>query len=257
MLSAAIRRLLAVMRSFFAQAWGLLAIFLIWQLWVMSEHLNSIVIVTPTAVLRDMIEHPELYARPVLWTLAFALGGLAAGMAVGTLLAVAAWRSRVLAGAIGPAALLISSTPVVCLIPLLARMFGYAGKTEFVTVAIMTFFPSFVFAAAGLRALPPMSAELFHVLAASRGKQLVMLALPAAVPSLAVALRVGAAYSVLVTVVAEYLMQTGGLGNMFALTSEAFETERAWGASLAAMALSVALYTASGSIETRIRERYR
>jgi ABC-type nitrate/sulfonate/bicarbonate transport system permease component len=250
-------KLISATKNFFAQAWGLLAIFLIWQLWVMSEHLNSIVIVTPIAVLRDMIHHPELYAIPTLWTLAFAIGGLAAGMAIGTLLAVAAWRSRLLEGAIGPAALLISSTPVVCIIPLLARIFGYASKTEFVTVTIMTFFPSFVFATTGLRELPPMSAELFHVLAASRGKQLFFLALPAAVPSLAVALRVGAAYSVLVTVVAEYLMQTGGLGNMFALTSQAFQTERAWGASLAAMALSVALYTASGSLELRIRERYR
>jgi len=52
-------------------------------------------------------------------------------------------------------------------------------------------------------------------------------------------------------------MQTGGLGNMFALTSQAFETERAWGASLVAMTLSVALYNAAGAVETRVRERYR
>jgi ABC-type nitrate/sulfonate/bicarbonate transport system permease component len=57
--------------------------------------------------------------------------------------------------------------------------------------------------------------------------------------------------------ISEYLMQTGGLGNMFALTSEAFETERAWGASLVAMVLSVALYTAAGAIETRLKSWYR
>jgi ABC-type nitrate/sulfonate/bicarbonate transport system permease component len=57
--------------------------------------------------------------------------------------------------------------------------------------------------------------------------------------------------------ISEYLMQTGGLGNMFALTSEAFETERAWGASLVAMLLSVALYTAAGEIETRVKSWYR
>ncbi len=69
--------------------------------------------------------------------------------------------------------------------------------------------------------------------------------------------RIGAAYSVMVTMISEYLMQTGGLGNMFALSSQAFETERAWGASLVAMALSVALYNAAGAVETRVRERYR
>jgi ABC-type nitrate/sulfonate/bicarbonate transport system permease component len=98
---------------------------------------------------------------------------------------------------------------------------------------------------------------LFATLAASRRQQLLWLAIPSALPTIAVALRIGAAYSVMVTMVAEYLMQTGGLGNLFALTSQAFATERAWGASLVAMVLSVATYTAAGAVEQRVRERCR
>jgi ABC-type nitrate/sulfonate/bicarbonate transport system permease component len=245
-----------MIRRVLSQTWGLLLIFAGWQIWVMSAHYNSIVIVSPVAVVTDIVMHPLVYAMPALWTLSFALGGLAVGMLVGLVLAIACWISEVLAGIISPAALLLSSTPVVCLIPLLARIFGYESRTELATVAIMTFFPSFVFSSQGLRTLPPMSSEFFYVMAATRGKRLLFLAVPAAVPSLAVALRVGAAYSVLVTMVSEYLMQTGGLGNMFALSNQAFETERAWGASLVAMALSVALYSISGQVETRIRDRY-
>jgi ABC-type nitrate/sulfonate/bicarbonate transport system permease component len=246
-----------MIRRVLSQSWGLLLIFAVWQVWVMSSHYNSIVAVSPVAVVRDIVQYPVIYLLPALWTLAFGISGLAAGLLLGLLLAVAAWRSEVLSGAISPAALLLSSTPVVCLIPLLARIFGYQSRTEFVTVAIMTFFPGFVFAGKGLRTLPPGSSELFAVLAATRGQHLLWLALPAAVPELAVALRIGAAYSVMVTMISEYLMQTGGLGNMFALTSQAFETERAWGASLVAMFLSVALYTAAGAVETRVRNRYR
>jgi len=239
------------------QTWGVLAILAVWQIWVVSAHLNPIVMVSPGAVALDIFRNPGVYAGPTLFTLAFAVGGLAAGMIFGLLLAILAWTSRAVSGIAGPVGLLVSSTPVICLIPLLARIFGYQSRTEFVTVAIMTFFPSFVFASAGLRSLPPMAESLFDGLAASRGKRLLLLALPAAMPSMAVALRVGTAAAVLVTMVAEYLMQTGGLGDMFALTSQAFETERAWGASLIAMALSVGLYTASGWVEGRVRERYR
>ena len=246
-----------MIRRIVSQSWGLLLIFAVWQVWVMSSHYNSIVIVSPVAVMRDIVLHPLIYLLPALWTLGFAIAGLAAGMLLGLVLAISAWRSQLLSAAISPTALLLSSTPVVCLIPLLARIFGYQSRTEFVTVAIMTFFPGFVFAGKGLRTLPPGSSDFFAVLAATRGQQLLWLALPAAVPNIAVALRIGAAYSVMVTMISEYLMQTGGLGNMFALTSQAFETERAWGASLVAMALSVALYTAAGAVETRVRERYR
>ncbi len=246
-----------MIRRALSQSWGLLLMFAAWQVWVMSAHYNSIVAVTPAVVVRDIAMHPGVYLGPALWTLGFAVSGLAAGLLVGLLLAVAAWRSQILSGAISPVALLLSSTPVVCLIPLLARIFGYQSQTEFVTVAIRTFFPGFVFASRGLRTLPPGSGEFFATLAATRRQQLLWLALPAALPAMAVALRIGAAYSVMVTMVSEYLMQTGGLGNLFALTSQAFATERAWGASLVAMVLSVALYSAAGAIEVRVRERYR
>jgi ABC-type nitrate/sulfonate/bicarbonate transport system permease component len=241
----------------FSETWGVLAILAVWQIWVVSAHYNPIVMVPPGAVALDILKNPGVYAGPTLFTLAFAIGGLAAGMIAGLLLAILAWSSRAVSGVTGPVGLLVHSTPVICIIPLLARIFGYQSRTEFVTVAIMTFFPSFVFASAGLRSLPPMAASLFDGLAASRPKRLLLLALPAAMPSMAVALRVGTAAAVLVTMVAEYLMQTGGLGNMFALTSQAFETERAWGASLIAMAMSVGLYTASGWVEGWVRERYR
>lgn len=246
-----------MIRRFFLKNWALLLLFAAWQAWVTHAHYNSIVIVSPLAVLQDIATHPQLYIPPAAWTLLFAICGLACGMCAGTLLAVAAWRSQILSGLARPAALLLSTTPVVCLIPLLARIFGYRTRTELVTVAIMTFFPSFVYVGAGLRQLPPMSSELFTVLAASRGKRLLYLAAPAAMPNFAIALRIGAAYSILVTVVAEYLMQTGGLGNMFALTSQEFETEHALGASVVAMMLSIALYAVSSRAEEHIRERCR
>jgi ABC-type nitrate/sulfonate/bicarbonate transport system permease component len=60
---------------------------------------------------------------------------------------------------------------------------------------------------------------------------------------------VGATYSVLVALLAEYLMQTGGLGSLFAMTMQQFHLARALGASVVAMVLSVMLYEASSALE--------
>ena len=68
-----------MIRRIFAQSWGLLVIFAAWQVWVMSTHYNSIVIVSPAAVVRDIVLHPVVYLLPALWTLCFAVSGLAAG----------------------------------------------------------------------------------------------------------------------------------------------------------------------------------
>jgi ABC-type nitrate/sulfonate/bicarbonate transport system permease component len=241
---------------FLGKSWAVLVLLSLWQIWVMTTDYNSIVVVSPLSVVRDIVLHAPVYLIPALWTAGFALAGLALGATAGLLLAMACWWSRILSGLLQPAALLLTATPVVCLIPLLARLFGYQGRTELITVAIMTFFPSFVYAGSGLNRLPARSLEYFQTLGASRSKRLFLLALPAAVPNLAVALRVGTAYSILVTVVAEFLMQTGGLGDMFAVTMQQFNLHRAFGASIIAMALSSALYEASTALEHRVRRHF-
>jgi NitT/TauT family transport system permease protein len=245
------------MRRLIFDLWPILLLLLLWQVWVSAAGYSSIVLVPPGAVLSDLLHFPGAYLSPGLHTLAFALGGLSVGMALGLLLAVAAWLSNLLAGITTPFALLLSSTPVVCLIPVIARLFGYESRTELIAIALMTFFPSFVYCSAGLRQLPARSGDVLLVLRASRWQTLRLLAVPAALPALATALRVGATYSVLVALVAEYLMQTGGLGTLFAVTMQQFQLARALGASALAMALSVALFEATSAIEERVSSVYR
>jgi ABC-type nitrate/sulfonate/bicarbonate transport system permease component len=245
------------MRRLVFDLWPIFLLLLLWQVWVSAAGYNSIVLVPPGAVLRDLLHFPGAYLLPALHTLAFALGGLGLGLAAGLLLALAAWRSELLAGITTPFALLLSSTPVVCLIPIIARLFGYESRTELIAIAVMTFFPSFVYGAAGLQQLPARSREVLRVLHASRWQNLRLLALPAALPALATALRVGATCSVLVALLAEYLMQTGGLGALFAVTMQQFHLARALGASVLAMALSVALFEAARAVEQRVSAFYR
>ena len=245
------------MRRLILDLWPVFVLLLLWQVWVSAAGYNSIVLVPPSAVLTDLLRFPAAYLLPALHTLAFALGGLGLGMAAGVLLALAAWHSQLLAGITTPFSLLLSSTPVVCLIPIIARLFGYDGRSELIAIAVMTFFPSFVYCGTGLRQLPAMSHDVLCVLHASRWQYLRLLAFPAALPTLATALRVGATFSILVALLAEYLMQTGGLGTLFAVTMQQFHLARALGASVLAMALSVVLFEASRALEQRVSRSYR
>jgi ABC-type nitrate/sulfonate/bicarbonate transport system permease component len=240
------------MRRLILDLWPMFLLLLVWQVWVSSAAYNSIVLVPPSAVVSDLLRFPAAYLTPVLHTLAFAMGGLLLGMTAGVLLAVAAWLSRLLAGITTPFALVLSSTPVVCLIPVIARLFGYDSRTELAAIAVMTLFPSYVYCTSGLQHLPAMSHDVFLVLHASRWQNPRLLAFPAALPALTAALRVGATFSVLVALLAEYLMQTGGLGTLIAVKMQQFHLARALGASACAVALSVFLFEAAHAIERRV-----
>jgi ABC-type nitrate/sulfonate/bicarbonate transport system permease component len=236
--------------------WGVLLLLIAWELWVIANRFNPIVMPTPTAVLGDLLGHPDVYVRNVGITLAVAVFGLVVGMLVGTGLAVAAWFSPVASGLLNPLTILFSSVPVVALIPVIARLLGYDTSTVLAIVVIITFFPSFVFASSGLRSPPPGAEDLLRVLGASRLSLLWRLALPAALPNLAIAFRLAAAHAILAAMVAEFLMGTSGLGYLFAKTKSDFQTEQAFGASAVATVISATAFLLAGLVERRVRERY-
>ncbi len=236
--------------------WGVLLLVVAWEVWVIANRFNPIVMPTPTAVLNDLVTYPGVYLRNVAITLMVAVFGLVAGMLVGTGLAVAAWFSPIAAGLLNPLTVLFSSVPVVALIPVIARLLGYDTSTVLAIVVIITFFPSFVFASSGLRSPPPGSEDLFRVLGASKLAVLGRLALPSAMPNLAIAFKLAAAHAILAAMVAEFLMGTTGLGYLFAKTKSDFQTEQAFGASLVATVISAAAFLAAGWVEKKVRERY-
>ncbi len=236
--------------------WGILLILVAWQAWVIVNQFNPIVMPTPISVFDALITDPVLFLENTGITFAVALVGMTGGMIIGTSLAVATWLSPLLSGLVSPLAVLFSSVPVVALIPIIARLLGYNVSTEIAIVVIITFFPSFVFASSGLRALPPGSDDLFRVLGASRRATLFRLALPAAMPNLAIALRLAAAHAILAAMIAEFLMGTSGLGYLFAKTNDEFQTEQAFGTSIVATAISVAAFLLASFVERRVRSHF-
>jgi ABC-type nitrate/sulfonate/bicarbonate transport system permease component len=183
--------------------------------------------------------------------------GLVLGVALGTGLAILTWFSRFLAGLLTPLGIVFASVPVVALIPVLARIFGYDMRTVLAIVVIICFFPAFVFTTAGLRALPPGSEDLFRALGAPMRRRLWLLALPAALPDWSVALRLAAANSILAAMVAEFLMGTSGLGYLFASARSDFDMEKALGASAIATAISVLSFLLASRFEDWARRNWR
>ena len=237
--------------------WGILLILVAWQAWVIVNQFNPIVMPTPISVFDALVTDPVLFLENTGITFAVALVGMTGGMIFGTSLAVATWLSPLLSGLVSPLAVLFSSVPVVALIPIIARLLGYNVSTEIAIVVIITFFPSFVFASSGLRALPPGSDDLFRVLGASRRATLFRLALPAAMPNLAIGAPASpAAHAILAAMIAEFLMGTSGLGYLFAKTNDEFQTEQAFGTSIVATAISVAAFLLASFVERRVRSHF-
>ena len=145
------------------------------------------------------------------------LVGFAMGTALGLVLSVCIVHSRTLDRALLPWIVASQSVPVLAIAPIVLVILGsmgFAGVAPKAVIAMyLCFFPVTVAMVQGLRSPQVIETEMMHTYAATRWQALWMLRLPAALPFLFPALRVGIAAGLVGAMVAE--LPTGaqaGLG---------------------------------------------
>jgi len=185
------------------------------------------------------------------FTLRVAAAGWVLGVVGGGLAAVLMARWRVAESALLPWVVLSQTVPLVALAPLVV---GWGGRIEigafawqkWMSVALiasyLAFFPVAVGMLKGLQSPTTAQVELFRAQAASWGRTLVSLRLPASVPYLLPALRLAAATAVVGAIVAEVSTGTrGGVGRLVIAYAQAASGDPAkpWAAILAAAVLGL------------------
>lgn len=162
-----------------------------------------------------------------LSSLGTAAVGLAVGAVVGVGFALLMLRFRIAEAAILPWLILSQTVPLIALAPVIVSWGGRVQIGEFewqrwmsvaVIASYLAFFPVAVGALRGLQSPTVAQQELMHSFAARWWKTLVFLRLPASVPYLIPALRLGAASAIIGTVVAE--VSTGAKGGIGRLIIE-------------------------------------
>ena len=236
--------------------WGVVILVLVWHSYVTLFDVNVLVIPSPGLVFGELATNTGRYIDPTISTLTVAAVGVVGGTLMGVTLASLSWFARALSGIFTPIAVIIRSVPIVAMIPVLARVFGYQQRTILVITIAISFFPTFVFVSSGLRATPPGSADVFAALGARRMTVFRRLALPSAVPNGLIAFRLSAADCVLAALIAEFLMGTQGLGHVFQDTVGDLDMLTAWSAAIVATILSVAFFVFAKRVERTGNERW-
>ncbi len=161
----------------------------------------------------------NLVGLGVLRTLGYAAVGWAIALAVALVLALVMQRFRLAEWGVLPWVVVSQTVPLIAFAPILATI-GYQLNDQgipwpqWLTVAViasyLAFFPMTVGALRGLKAPERTQLELMHTYAAGYWATLVKLRLPAAVPYLLPALRLGATTAIIGAIVAEVSIGVGG-----------------------------------------------
>ena len=196
-----------------------------WQGWVLPLFLIVIGELSLRGVQSYALATPSAAAK-ALWTLADSgslwlatgqtLGAAAVGLALGggLGLALGLWfglqRSAAQAGALSVE--LLRPIPSVALIPLAMLLFGFGWRLEIAVVAFTCVWPMLLLTQAAVAQIEPRLLELGKVLRLSPAQRALKLVLPAALPRLFVAFRLGVGIALVVAVTVEVAANPQGLG---------------------------------------------
>jgi ABC-type nitrate/sulfonate/bicarbonate transport system permease component len=168
--------------------------------------------VRPTSITADAARADLTAAWRV--TLADAGIGFVTGLVVATLVATAFVLVKPVEFAFMPIAMLLRSVPLVAMAPLLLLIFGQ-GKVGVATIAaIVVLFPALVNIVLGLRSASPMALDLIRVNGGGDVKEMLLVRIPAALPSLFASIRISVPGAIVGAMLAEWLSGFTGLGGI-------------------------------------------
>jgi NitT/TauT family transport system permease protein/taurine transport system permease protein len=106
----------------------------------------------------------------------------------------------------------IYAVPLVVLYPVMMVWFGLGSQSKIAFASIYAFIPTMLTVVAGVAALSPALGETARAFGASRAQQILYVSLPASLPSMVAALRLGGALVIVGVIVAQMLGAVEGLG---------------------------------------------
>ena len=175
-------------------------------------------------------------------TLRVALMGYVVAIAVSVPLAVALVSSRVLSRTLYPIIVIVQSTPIVAIAPVIVVTLGASDLPRVVITFLITFFPIVVSTVTGLMATPEELIELSRSLRAGRVREMLHIRLPFAVPFIFSALKISTTLAVIGAVVAEFVAAEHGLGFFIMFSTSFFKIPQAFAGLVVLVALSLGLF---------------
>ncbi len=224
----------------------------VWEAGVRLYGVPVYLLPAPSRVLATLGANAGEYALAAGITAAEAAGGLVlgalAGFALATLMSL--WP-RGEQGVI-TLAILVKSTPLVAVAPLLTIWLGFGVLPKVIITALLTFFPVLVNVLAGLSRPDPAWVDVFRCWRASAWETYRHVRLPASLPYFFAALRVSGPLALIGAVVAEWTGASGGLGRAMWLAYTNLNLPHLFAAVFVLAGCGVLIYGGLAALERRV-----
>jgi NitT/TauT family transport system permease protein len=196
----------------------------------------------PSAIAMALFTEFPLIAPHLGYTLVELLGGFAVGASIGLVLAAVITQFPFAEKIIAPYILLLVTTPMLALVPLLILRFGFGYEPRIIAVALAAGPMVMINAATGFRRVDSAKIALARSYGASTLQIFWKIRAPMALPMILVGLMIGAIFGLLTAVGAEMVGGGFGLGNRLTTYSSMIQMPQFFAVVLILSILGILIY---------------
>jgi ABC-type nitrate/sulfonate/bicarbonate transport system permease component len=202
------------------------------------------------------IDHSGVLWPAVKTTMLLYLEGIVLATVLGVALGVALGTSRRLSLGLSPLLEFLRATPAAAIVPGLVLLFRASTGTKVLIVVYGTIWPILLNTASARSALAPLRLDVAHALRLSWWDRMRKIVLPSLLPDIVLGVRVAAPVCLIVTLLVDVLVATGGLGYLLVQYEQAYEAANTFALLAVVGILGILVNLALGAAERAILTRW-
>lgn len=175
------------------------------------------------------MDEQHLVRPTVLKTVETFLAALVLSTVAGALLGMLIGASRQADRALGPLLDVCRILPPPAIVPIAVLLIGTTSVTTVAVVVFAAIWPILFNTAASMATIPPVRLEMSRTFALTRMERLRKIVVPSAMPGVALGVRVATPICLVVTLLAEMLASTGGVGQLLVERQRAYDAASVFG----------------------------
>lgn len=241
---------------FFPPLFGLVMIVALWELIVRLADIPIYLIPKPSNIVEAAIDNRSELLEATARTMVASFTGLCLAIVLGITGAILLGFSRFLERSVFPYAIVLQTTPIVAVAPMIVIWVGPGLKSIVVVSLIISFFPMLSNTLVGLSAVDPEARSLFQLYGATRWETMRKLRLPGAMPYIMAGVRISGGLSVIGAIVGEFVAGIGGgrggLGFVVQVSSKQLDVPYLAAGAIAGALTGVAYHVVSKRLSRRL-----
>lgn len=221
---------------------------LAWEAAVRLLEVPIWLIPAPSHVVHTLVSRFAIIWPEALVTATNTVAGLVVGAGLGAGLALVMASSPLIGRALAPLLVVSQALPLIALAPLLVIWFGFGMASKVAMAALVIFFAVTAAFYDGLSRTDDNLLDLATLYGANRTQRLLLVRVPAAMPSLASGLKIAAAYAPIGAITGEWVGASQGLGLMLIQANARMQTDMVFAGLAVLVGFSLLLWWLVGRI---------